>query len=59
MPKPVWHYPWHYGFAKKSKSCAKESICLKFIGQSLPKVQRAIFQYVWHFNGGDEMGMKY
>jgi hypothetical protein len=28
MPKPVWHYPWHYGFAKKSKSFAKESISL-------------------------------
>jgi hypothetical protein len=23
-PKPVWHYPWHYGFAKKNKSIAKK-----------------------------------
>jgi hypothetical protein len=27
-PKPVWHYPWHYGFAKKSKSFAKKSFSL-------------------------------
>jgi hypothetical protein len=23
-PKPVWHYPWNYGIAKKNKSIAKK-----------------------------------